>query len=160
MMLILEGLAMCLWLLVICIAGKANGNEGLVIFYEKGVRNRVLQMGLTTEEKISGRMALVSVLLFLPLISVVPLMVYFINGASTFLEGFLQMSAIYLIMGLFDRLFIDWYWVMHTKDWIIPGTEDLMPYIHRNTMLMKWASTLIGLPALAAVTAWIISMIS
>ena len=42
-------------------------------------------------------------------------------------EGIL--GAILLIMGLFDRLYIDWHWVGRTKAWIIPGTEDLMPCI-------------------------------
>lgn len=40
-------------------------------------------------------------------------------------EGTLR--AILLIMGVFDRLYIDWHWVGRTKVWIIPGTEDLMP---------------------------------
>ena len=40
-------------------------------------------------------------------------------------EGIL--GAILLIVGVFDRLYIDWYWVGRTKAWIIPGTEDLMP---------------------------------
>ena len=40
-------------------------------------------------------------------------------------EGIL--GAILLIVGVFDLLYIDWYWVGRTKAWIIPGTEDLMP---------------------------------
>ena len=36
-------------------------------------------------------------------------------------EGIL--GAILLIMGVFDRLYIDWHWVGRTKVWIIPGTE-------------------------------------
>ena len=40
-------------------------------------------------------------------------------------EGVL--GAILLIVGVFDRLYIDWYWVGRTKAWIIPGTVDLMP---------------------------------
>lgn len=51
--------------------------------------------------------------------------VYGINGA----RGFLQFVGILWIMGAFDRLVADWYWVDCTKAWIIPGTEDLMPYI-------------------------------
>ena len=35
-------------------------------------------------------------------------------------EGIL--GAILLIVGVFDRLYIDWYWVGRTKAWIIPGT--------------------------------------
>ena len=38
----------------------------------------------------------------------------------------MQITIILLIVGLFDRLFIDWYWVGKTKAWFIPGTEDLV----------------------------------
>ena len=54
---------------------------------------------------------------------------YDINGARGFWNGFWQMLVILMISGLFDRIFIDWWWVGHTKAWIIPGTEDLRPYI-------------------------------
>ena len=56
-------------------------------------------------------------------------------------------------MGLFDRLFIDWYWVGHTKAWEIEGTEDLKPYISKKTLIGKWAGTLVGFPLLAAIIA-------
>ena len=59
----------------------------------------------------------------------VPIMVYCINGASDFWSAFWQMTAIFMIGNIFDRLFIDEFWVGHTKAWLIPGTEDLMPYI-------------------------------
>ena len=49
-----------------------------------------------------------------------------VNGAQDFKTAAVQMTVIYLISGLFDRLFIDWYWVGKTKAWIIPGTEDMM----------------------------------
>ncbi|MBQ5439802.1 MAG: hypothetical protein IIT49_03360, partial [Clostridia bacterium] len=76
-----------------------------------------------------------------------------------YLSGFWQMTAIYLIMGLFDRLFIDLYWVGHTKAWIIPGTEDLMPYIPVKTVVKKWIGTLVGFPLTAAAIAGIMTLI-
>ena len=104
-------------------------------------------------------MILASLALFLPLFTVVPYMVYGLNEARGFREGFLQMTSILLIMGLFDRLFIDWYWVEHTKAWIIPGTEDLRPYIPLKTKIGKWAGTLIGFPLLAAILAGIVHLV-
>ena len=32
-------------------------------------------------------------------------------------------------MNVIDRFLVDDWWVGHTKAWIIPGTEDLRPYI-------------------------------
>ncbi len=94
-----------------------------------------------------------AITLFVPRLVFVPLMVYGINGANGFWSGFLQMTAIFLIQGLFDRLFIDWYWVGHTKAWQIPGTEDLKPYIPPKVLFGKWFSTLVLYPLLAAVLA-------
>ena len=75
----------------------------------------------------------------------------------TYDGGKQQMIVIYLISGLFDRLFIDWYWVGKTKAWIIPGTEDMMPYIYGKTLIGKWVSTVIGFPILAILIAWVVS---
>ena len=40
-------------------------------------------------------------------------------------------------MGLFDRFFIDMYWVEHTKAWDIPKTEELKPYIPKKMKIVK-----------------------
>lgn len=58
-------------------------------------------------------------------------------------------------MGLFDRLFIDWYWVERTKAWFIPGTEFLMPYIPKKMKVVKWLSTIIGFAIIALILALI-----
>ena len=54
--------------------------------------------------------------------------------------------------------FIDWFWVGKTKAWVIPGTEDLMPYIPKKTLIGKWLGTLIGYPILAAIMAGIMTL--
>ncbi|MBD5111920.1 MAG: hypothetical protein HDT42_05210 [Ruminococcaceae bacterium] len=152
MIIALEGLVMCFILLIICVIGIANGPVGLVVFYEKDVQNRVVELGLTTKDRIKRNKIISSVALFVPVLFLVPAMVYFINGARGFWDIFWQISAVQWIMGLFDRIFIDWYWVGHTKAWLIPGTEDLMPYIPKKTLISKWVGTIIGYPILAAVT--------
>ena len=48
------------------------------------------------------------------------------------------MTAIFMIGNIFDRLFIDEFWVGHTKAWLIPRTEDLMPYIPVKVKIKKW----------------------
>ena len=97
--------------------------------------------------------------LFVPMLILVPYMVYGINGVSDFRNGSWQMLVILMIAGLFDRIFIDWWWVGHTKAWIIQGTEDLMPYIYGKTLLKKWAGTLVGYPILAAVLAGLMQIL-
>ena len=156
---VLEGIVMCFVLLIICVVGIANGPVGMVFFYEKEVQDKVVELGLTTRKTINKRKLITFVALMAPQFLLVPLMVYFVNGTSDFKTAAIQMTVIYLISGLFDRLFIDWYWVGKTKAWIIPGTEDMMPYIYGKTLIGKWVSTLIVYPILAVLIAWVVSMI-
>ena len=158
MIVILEGLVMSFILLLVCVIGIRNGAAGLVTFYEKDVQERVVELGLTTKEKIKRSTILSGVAIFVPTLFLVPYMVYGINGVSTFKDGFIQMFAIYMIMNLFDRLFIDWFWVGHTKAWEIEGTEDLKPYIPKRTLIRKWVSTLIVFPLLALGIAYLMTI--
>ena len=157
MLILLEGLAMCFILLMVCVVGIENGPVGSVYFYEPEVQERVVQLGLTTKERIRRRYAVAWVCLFVPILFLVPAAVYFVNGARGFLACFWQITAVLMITGLFDRIFIDWYWVGKTKAWIIPGTEDLQPYVPKKTMLHKWIGTLVGYPLIAALQAAILA---
>ena len=160
MLVLIEGIVMCFILLIICVVGIANGPVGLVVFYEDDVKKRVIELGLITEEKLKRNSLIVKIALFAPILFLTPAMVYFINGAREFWDMFWQMTAILMIMGLFDRFFIDWYWVGRTKAWIIPGTEDLMPYIPKKTVIHKWIGTVAGYPIMAAVISGIITAIA
>lgn len=160
MLIIMEGLIMSFWLLLICVIGIANGPIGLVVFYEQDVKDRVVKLGLTTEEKIKKTSVITMAAMFIPLLIIVPLVVYLYNGVNGFLDGFLQLTAIYMISNLFDRLFIDEWWVNHTKAWIIPGTEDLMPYIPSKVRIRKWSGSIIGFPIIAAIIAGIGTLIA
>ena len=158
MLLIIEGIVMCFVLLIVCVIGIANGPVGLVLLYEKDVQKRVVDLGLTTKEKIRKSFILCSVAMFVPLFVFPPLMVYGINGATGFWDGFWQLSIILWIQGLFDRFFIDWYWVEKTKAWEIPGTEDLKPYIPVKAMVVKWFSTIVLNPLIAAIVAGVMQL--
>lgn len=155
MLLIIEGIVLCFALLIVCVVGIANGPVGLVVLYEDDVQQRAVELGLTTKEKIKKSFVITCIALFAPIVILTPLMVYGINGAEVFFEGFWQMTVILLIAGLFDRFFIDWYWVGKTKAWLIPGTEDLMPYIPKKVLIRKWLGTVFGYPLIAAAIAGI-----
>ncbi len=159
MLVIFEGLILCFWMLLICVVGIANGPVGLVVFYEQDVKDRVVELGLTTVEKIKRTSVISCIALFLPQITVIPALVYFYNGVDGFWNGFLQLLGIYMIANLFDRLFIDEWWVGHSKAWYIPGTEDLMPYINTNTRIRKWVGSCVGFPILAAIMSGIMQLL-
>lgn len=158
-LLILEGIVMCFVLLITCVILISNGAVGGVALYENDVQERVVELGYTTKKKIKKSFIIMALAMYIPLFTLVPFMVYYINGAHTFYEGFIQMTIIMWIMGVFDRLFIDWYWVGHTKAWEIPNTEDLKPYIPTKSRLVKWIFTIIGFPVIAAMIAGIATLI-
>lgn len=157
-LLLVETIVMCFALLIVCVVGIANGPAGLVVLYEEDVQKRVVELGYMTQAQIRKSFIITCIALFLPMFVIAPLMVYGLNGAVGFIDGFWQMSVILVLSGLFDRFFIDWYWVGKTKAWIIPGTEDLQPYIPKNVLIRKWLGTLVLNPAIAAAVAGIVSL--
>ena len=142
-----------------CVVGIRNGAVGLVCLYEDDVQNRVVELGLVTKKQIKKQFIISTIVLFVPLFTLVPYMVYGVNGVTDFTEGFIQMTIILMILGFFDRFFIDWYWVGHTKSWIIPGTEDLRPYIPVKMLIIKWLGTLVGYPLIALLIAKVMTFI-
>ena len=101
---VLEGIAMCFVLLIICVVGIANGPVGMVFFYEKEVQEKAIELGLTSRETIRKRKMITYIAILVPQFLLVPLTVYLVNGAPDFRTAAVQMTVIYLISGLFDKL--------------------------------------------------------
>ena len=159
MLILLEGIALCFILLIFCVIGIANGPEKFTVFYEKDVQEKAIELGYTTEKQIKKQTIISIIVLYLPCFILVPYMVCYINGAKEFSEIFIQSLLIMYIMGLFDRFFVDWYWVEHTKAWDIPNTEDLKPYIPKKMKKFKWFGTIVGFALIALIIAFIMSNI-
>ena len=157
--LIAEGLGLGFLLYLICAIGIRNGAVGMVHLYDQKVQERVIELGLTTAEAIRKRSLRFRSLCLPGYLIYVLICVYVINGARGFFEGFWQGFVILFIMNLIDRLLIDEYWVGHTKAWIIPGTEDLRPYITTKDKKQKWIMGTVGMAFIAAVLAGIMTVI-
>ncbi len=157
MLIIIESIVLCFILLIFCVVGISNGPERFTVFYEKDVQDRAIELGYTTKEQIRKQTIISVIVLYLPCFTLVPLMVCSINGAREFGEIFIQSLSILYIMGLFDRLFIDWYWVEHTKAWNIPDTDDLKPYIPKKMKAIKWISTIVGFAIVSLIIAIVMS---
>ena len=69
------------------------------------------------------------------------------------------MLVILSIMNLIDRFLIDGYWVGRTDAWIIPGTEDLRPYITARDKQRKWIMGTVGMAVIAAALSGIMCLI-
>ncbi len=157
--LLLEGLGLGFLLYLICAIGIRNGAIGMVHLYEQKVQERVVTLGLTTANEIRKRSVLFRSLCLPGYLIYVLICVYLINGARGFWPGFWQGFVILFIMNLIDRFLIDEYWVGHTKAWIIPGTEDLRPYITAEDKKKKWFMGTVGMAFIAAVLAGIMTVI-
>lgn len=157
MLIIMEGIVLCFILLLFCVIGIANGPEKFTVFYEKDVQDKAIELGYTTKEQIKKQTIISIFVLYLPCFVLVPFMVCYINGATQFCDIFFQSLLIMYIMGLFDRFFIDWYWVEHTKAWDIPNTEELKPYIPTKMKIVKWLGTIVGFAIIAFIIAWVMS---
>jgi hypothetical protein len=157
--LVLEGLGLGFLLYLICAIGIRNGAIGMVHLYDQKVQERVIQLGLTTAEAIRKRSLRFRSLCLPGYLIYVLICVYVINGARGFFEGFWQGFVILFIMNLIDRFLIDEYWVGHTKAWIIPGTEDLRPYITAKDKKKKWIMGTVGMALLAAILSGIMALI-
>ena len=155
---VIESFVLNFVLLLVCVINIRNGAVGGVHYYEQPVKDRVIELGIITENEIKRNYIVSGLVLMFFLIVAAPLMVFVVNGAETFFDGFIQLTVMYLLCGLFDRVFIDWYWVGHTKAWVIPGTADLIPYIHKKTWLKKIIGTVIGYPLFAALLSWIFTL--
>ncbi len=156
--LILEGLGLGFLLYLICAIGIRNGAIGMVHLYDQKVQERVVQLGLTTAEEVRKRSVLFRSLCLPGYLIYVLICVYVINGARGFFAGFWQGFVILFIMNLIDRFLIDEYWIGHTKAWIIPGTEDLRPYITAEDKKKKWIMGTAGMALLAAILSGIMAL--
>ena len=156
--LILEGLGLGFLLYLICAIGIRNGAIGMVHLYDQKVQERVVQLGLTTAEEVRKRSVRFRSLCLPGYLIYMLICVYVINGARGFFAGFWQGFVILFIMNLIDRFLIDEYWVSHTKAWIIPGTEDLRPYITAKDKKKKWIMGTVGMALLAAILSGIMAL--
>ena len=156
---VIEGLLLALLLAAFCAIGICKGAVNMVFLYHADVQERCIENGLITREQINRNRGFFKGLGIPVYFAFVLLSVYAVNGARGFWPGFWQSFAILSIVNLIDRLGIDAYWVGHTKAWVIPGTEDLRPYIDRRDKLGKWLIGTVGFAILSAALSGIMALI-
>lgn len=156
---LVEGLILGILLIGICAFGIRNGAVGMVHLYHQNVKDRCVELGLTTHEKISKNSKTFKAVCVPGYVIYILICVYGINGARDFLTGFWQMFVILSVMNVMDRLLVDGWWVGHTKAWIIPGTEELRPYIIRQDKCKKWIIGTVGMAVISAILAGIAALV-
>lgn len=148
---LLEGLILGILLIGVCTFWIRNRAVGMVHLYHQDVKDRCVELGLTTHEKISKNSKTFKKVCLPGYVLYVLVCVYAINGARDFLSGFWQLFVILSVMNVMDRLLVDGWWVGHTAAWTIPGTEDLKPYINGEDKRKKWIMGTVGMAVISAV---------
>ena len=156
---LVEGLLLGALLVAFCAIGICNGAVNMVFLYHKDVQERCMREGLITKDQIQKNQRFFKSLGIPVYLVFVLVSVYVVNGARGFWTGFWQCFAILSVMNLIDRFGIDDYWVGHTKAWVIPGTEDMRPYINRKDKLGKWLIGTVGFAVLSAILSGIMTLI-
>lgn len=155
---LIEGLVLGVLLASICAVGIRKGAVGMVHLYEPEVQARCVELGLTTFEKIKHNSIVFKAVCLPGYIAYVLVCVYAVNGARDFVTGFWQLLVILSVMNLIDRFLVDGYWVGHTKAWVIPGTEDLRPYINSAAKRKKWLFGTLGMAVISAILAGLMAL--
>ena len=155
---IIEGLILGILLILSCAIGIRGGAVNMVFLYHQDVQERCINNGMITREKINRNQRIFKGLGIPVYMAYVLISVWVVNGARGFLPGFWQAFAILSIVNLIDRLIIDEYWVGHTQAWVIPGTEDMMPYITGRDKAMKWLMGTVGFAGLSALLSWLVTL--
>ena len=156
---IIEGALLGALLVLLCAVGIRKGAVTMMFLYHADVQERCIRNGLVTRERINRNRRLFKGLGIPVYFAFVLVSVYAVNCARGFWPGFWQSFAILSIVNLIDRLGIDEYWVGHTKAWVIPGTEDLRPYIDRRDKLGKWLIGTVGFAILSAALSGIMALV-
>lgn len=156
---LVEGLILGILLMGVCAFGIRNGAVGMVHLYHQDVKDRCVELGLTTHEKINKNSKTFKMVCIPGYLLYILVCVYGINGARDFWSGFWQMFVILSVMNLMDRFLVDDYWVGHTKAWTIPRTEDLRPYIKSEDKRKKWIAGTVGMAVISAVLAGIAALV-
>ncbi len=157
---LIEGLLLGGLLVLFCAFGIRNGAVNMAFLYHKDVQDRCLERGLITAQQLQRNRAVFKAVCIPIYFAFVLISVYAVNGARGFWPGFCQMFGILSIVNLIDRLLIDEYWVGHTRAWVIPGTEDLRPYISGRDKAQKWFIGTVGFALLSAILSDIVVIVS
>ena len=86
----------------------------------------------TQENKIVAKS--IASLIFIILLS---LLLRFVNGYTTFLEGFLYGFLLWTIINLYDLIVLDIIWFCHDPYFVFKGTEDMVKEYHNYWFHIK-----------------------
>ena len=146
----IEALVACV-VFTIIVVGSVNKNPlAWISDYPPAIQARAKELGLIPQEQkrvpasFIAKKAVVSLLV----VVLLTLLLVYVNGAETFLEGFLLSYGLWAVVAWYDALVLDCIWFCHSKKIVIPGTEDMVKSYHDYGFHIKMSmiGMLLGLP--------------
>ena len=130
MILVIEGIVLCgLFFLMVFLMSRNPIKE--LYNYPPAIQERVKSLEEykdqipTKKNKIWVK--LIASVLFVVVLS---LILRYVNGYTTFLEGFGYGFLLWTIVNLFDAIVLDIIWFCHDPHFVIKGTEDMVKDYH------------------------------
>ena len=108
----------------------AVGNNALnaLYFYPKPVQERVYELGLTDRKTVAKKRKRFMIPFFLVMLAALLLIIGLWNSVRDFWPAYGQALLFLEVFNWYDGFVIDRLWVVHSRLWIIPGTEDV-PFV-------------------------------
>ena len=147
---IIESVVLCTVFTILILTSMKTPLKMQIYSYPPNIINRVAELGLI--EKMEKPRVVESLKRKWPVMIlsgiVIGLLVYFLNGADTFLKGFTVSYGLWLVVDWYDAIVMDMGWFCHSKKVRIPGTEDMVKdyqdyWFHIKASLV---GMLLGLP--------------
>jgi len=129
---VIECIVICvIFTIMVVTAAKAGDPIDIVFDYPQPIIDRAYELGLIHQERKTLRKSVLIKKCLVVAVIGIPLgfLVMRVNHAGTFLQGFLVVYGIGLVVSVYDFL-LDCTWFCHDKSLIIPGTEDLQDSYH------------------------------
>jgi len=86
----------------------------------------------TTQNKVAAKL-LVAIIIII----IISLILRYVNGYKTFIEGFMCSLLIWTIVNIYDVLVMDILWFCHSPKFIFKGTEDIIYEYHNYWFHIK-----------------------
>lgn len=120
--------------------------------YPKAIRERCIELGLIEprNSRYTKKELIRKILAMLVFCIIASIILFFINEATSFIEGFIESYIIWFIICWYDAFIIDCVWFTHSKKVRIKGTTDMKEYkdylFHIKQSLI---GTILGIPCCA-----------
>ena len=126
---VIESAVLCAFFTAVILSQMRKPLGAILYSYPPQIVDRVIELGLVEDKdrKTPNRVKAIkkkwpAVILLGILIGTI---VYFVNGAHSFADGFLVSYGLWLVVDWYDAFILDIGWFCHSQKVIIPGTEDL-----------------------------------